>query len=238
MKTIYTIAKREFKAYFFSPIAYVYLITFLVVTSWFFFRGFFLVGQADLRPFFSLMPWIYLIFVPAVAMAKWSEEKKLGTVELLLTLPVKDSHVVLGKFVAAKLLIGGALILTLPLPITVAILGDMDWGPVIGGYIGLMLLGSAYLAIGLFISALTENQIVAFILGVVACFALLIIGEPIVTTSAPGFLVGIFQYLGLGTHFGSIGRGVIDSRDIIYYLSVIVFFLWCNLKAVESRSWK
>lgn len=236
MNTIFTITKREFKAYFLSPIAYVYIITFLVVTSWLFFRGFFIIGQAEMRTFFSLMPWVYLFFIPAVSMGKWSEEKKLGTMELLLTLPVKDIQVVAAKFFASLALVSTALTLTLTIPVTVAVLGDADPGPIIGGYIGLLLLGAAYLAIGLFVSALTENQIIAFIVGVVACFILLIFGEPIFTISIPDFLVGIFQYLGLATHFASVGRGVIDSRDIIYYLSVIGFFLWLNLKVIEARA--
>jgi ABC-2 type transport system permease protein len=238
MNTILTIAKREFRAYFLSPIAYVYLITFLVISNWLFFRNFFVIGQADMRTFFSLMPWVFLFFIPAVSMGKWSEEKKLGTMELLLTLPVKDSQVVLGKFSAAFALILTALALTIPIPISVLILGNADPGPMISGYIGLMFMGAAYLAIGLFVSALTENQIIAFILGVTASFVLLIFGEPIFTASLPKALIKIFQYLGLGTHFGSIGRGVLDSRDIIYYISVIGFFLWLNLKAIEARSWK
>jgi len=238
MKTILTITKKEFKAYFFSPIAYVYLITFLVITNWLFFRSFFIIGQADMRAFFSLMPWIYLFFIPAVSMSKWSEEKKLGTIELLLTLPLKDFYVVTAKFLASLGLIVAALLLTLSIPITAAILGDIDVGPIIGGYIGLIFMGAAYLAIGLFISSLTENQIIAFILAVVASFLLLICGEPIVTASLPHSLVGFFQYLGLGTHFTSIGRGVLDSRDFIYYLSIIGFFIWLNLKVIEARSWK
>lgn len=238
MKTVLTIAKREFKAYFLSPIAYVYLITFLVISNWLFFRSFFLIGQTDMRAFFGLMPWIFLFFIPAVSMSKWSEERKLGTMELLLTLPVKDSQVVLGKFFAALGLVTAALLFTLPIPISVSLLGTVDAGPIIGGYIGLLFMGAAYLAIGLFISALTENQIIAFILGVVVCFVLLIFGEPIFTAGVPKALVGIFQYLGLSTHFGSIGRGILDSRDIIYYISMIAFFLWLNLKAIDSRSWK
>ena len=238
MSTVFTIAKREFKAYFLSPIAYVYLITFLVVTNWLFFRSFFLISQIDMRSYFMMMPWVFLFFVPAVSMSKWSEEKKLGTMEFLLTLPVRDSHVVLGKFFAALSLLSVALIFTLTLPLTLVLLGDADAGPMIGGYLGLLLMGAAYLSIGLFVSALTENQIIAFILGVVASFMLLIIGEPLFTLGVPDFLVSAFQYLGLGTHFSSMGRGVLDSRDVIYYLSVIGFFLWLNLKAVEARSWR
>lgn len=238
MNTIYIIAKKEFKAYFVSPIAYVYIITFLVLTSWMFFRAFYLIGQANMRPFFAIMPWIFLFFIPAVSMSKWSEEKKLGTIELLLTLPVRDIHVILGKFFASLLLIIVSLILTCTVPITVLLLGGSDLGPIIGGYLGLVFLGAAYLAIGLFISALTENQIIAFILSLISCFMLLVVGETIVTSSMPDFLVGFMHYASLGSHFSSIGRGVLDSRDIIYYVTLIIFFLWLNLKAIQVRAWK
>ena len=233
MNIVLMIARREFKAYFTSPIAYVYLSTFLVVMTWLFFRGFFLIGETSLRSFFGLMPWIYLFFVPAVAMGKWAEERKAGTLELLFTYPLEKSHVVLAKFLAGLGLISVALLLTLVIPVTVSFLGSLDWGPVIGGYLGLVFLGGAYLAIGLWISSLTENQIIAFILGVVTCFLLFIIGEPIVTAGLSPLTAQFFQYLGLGSHFDSIGRGVIDSRDLIYYFSVIGFFLFMNWKTLQ-----
>ncbi len=235
MNTIAAVAKREFLAYFRSPIAYVFLTTFLVLTCFFFFRGFFLIGQADLRPFFLLMPWIFLFFVPAVAMSKWAEERRQGTLELLLTLPVRDRDVVLGKFFAGLGLIGTALLGTLPLALTVSLLGDVDWGPIAGGYLGLIFLGGVYLAVGLVVSSCTQNQIIAFIVGVVVCFALLIVGEPIVTVALPDWLVAPMQYLGLGYHFSSIGRGVLDSRDLIYYVSLIGFFLWMNWMIIRER---
>lgn len=236
MKTILIIARREFAAYFTSPIAYVYLTTFLVVVNWFFFRSFFLIGQADMRVFFGLMPWVFLFFVPAVAMGKWAEERKQGTLEIMFTLPVRECDVVVAKFFAGLLLIAVALVLTLPIAITAAFTGSLDFGPVVGGYLGLFFLGGAYLAIGLVISALTENQIIAFIVGVVVSFFLLIIGTPFVTGGASGILARAVLYLGLGTHFESITRGVVTSRDIIYYLSVIGFFLFLNLKALETRA--
>lgn len=235
MKPIWTIAKREYKAYFLSPIAYVYLITFLVIMNLLFFRGFFLVGQAELRPMFALMPWVFLFFAPAVAMGKWAEEKKFRTLELLLTLPVKDYQVVVAKFLAGLALIASAILLTLPVAITVSLIGDLDWGPVIGGYLGAVLLGGAYLSIGLFFSSLTENQIIAFILGVVGCFVLFAVGFPIIIGGAKGIVAGTMQYLALGEHFHSIARGVIDTRDVIYYLSIIGFFLFLNLKVVKAR---
>ncbi|MBI4126064.1 MAG: ABC transporter permease subunit, partial [Deltaproteobacteria bacterium] len=152
MKTIWTIAKREFTAYFTSPIAYVYLTVYLAVTNWFFFRGFFIIGQADVRGLLSITPWIFLFFVPAVAMGKWAEERKLGTLEILFTLPLRHRDIAVGKFLAGQLLIAVALALTLPTALTVSLLGPLDWGPVIGGYVGLLFLGGAYLAIGLFAS--------------------------------------------------------------------------------------
>lgn len=237
MKTITAIAQREFLAYFRSPIAYVFLTTFIVLTCFLFFRGFYLIGQADLRPFFTLMPWIFLFFVPAVAMGKWAEERRQGTLELLLTLPIRDRDVVIGKFCAGLGLIAAALVCTLPVALTVHWLGNLDWGPVIGGYLGLLLLGGAYLAVGLVVSSCTQNQIIAFIVAVAVSFGLLIVGEPIVTVAIPSWLVGPVQYLGLGYHFSSISRGVIDSRDLLYYLSVIGFCLWINWVIIrEQRS--
>lgn len=236
MKTIWTIARREWKAYFVSPIAYIFLVTFLVITHWLFLKNYFLMGQNNLRVFFNLMPWVYLFFMPAVAMGKWSEERKQGTIELLFTLPVTKRDVVLGKFFAALGLLASALLLTFPLPLTAAWLGNVDWGPIIGGYLGLLLMGAAYLSICLWISALTVNQIIAFILGVVACFALFIIGEPLVTNGLPQTAIAFFQTLSLGNHFESIGRGIVDSRDIIYYASVIGLFLFFNRKAIEFQS--
>lgn len=235
MNTITAVARREFLAYFRSPIAYVFLTTFVVLTCFLFFRGFYLIGQADLRPFFMLMPWIFLFFIPAVAMGKWAEERRQGTLELLLTLPINDRDVVLGKFFAGLGLVAAALVSTLPVALTVSLLGNLDWGPVVGGYVGLLCLGGAYLSVGLVVSSCTHNQIIAFILGVAVCFVLLIIGEPIVTVAVPDWLVTPMQYAGLGYHFASIGRGVIDSRDLIYYISVIGFFLWMNWMIIRER---
>ncbi|MFA4874241.1 MAG: ABC transporter permease [bacterium] len=236
MNAIKTIAWREFRAYFTSPIAYVYLITFLVAVNWIFFRTFFLIGQADMRTFFEMMPWVFLFFVPAVAMGKWAEERKLGTLEILFTLPLRDSQIVAGKFAAGLMLIAAALLLTLPAAFTVSLMGNMDWGPVIGGYLGLLFLGGAYLAVGLFVSAFTDNQIIAFIGGVALSFFLLIIGTPLVVGGATGLFSQAMQYAGLGTHFLSIARGVIDSRDIVYYLSVIWFFIYLNLEILRARA--
>jgi ABC-2 type transport system permease protein len=237
MNAILGVFKREFRAYFNSPIAYVYITVFLAIVNWFFFRDFFLMEQATLRGFLEALPVYFLFFVPAVSMRLWSEERKLGTVELLLTLPVKDHEVVLGKFLAGLALLAVSLVLTFPLVITVKALGNPDMGAIFASYLGGLLLGAAYLAIGFFVSSLTENQIVAFILGISFCFAFFIVGENLVLLSSSGFLVPILKFLGLGTHFQSIARGVLDSRDLIYYLSLIGFFLFLNVRSVAERRW-
>lgn len=238
MRNTLTIFQKEFKSYFNSPIAYIFIITFLLFSSWLFFRTFFLIGQAHLRPLFGILPWLFLILAPAITMRAWAEEKKLGTMEILMTLPLKDYEIVLGKFFSSFFFMIITIILTFPLPLTVYILGNPDTGTIVGGYLGACLMGGAYLAIGLFTSSLTQNQIVAFIISIAICFALLIIGEDIALMSTPALLTPIFSYLSLGTHFQSISRGVIDSRDLIYYFSVIGFFLFLNTLALESRKWK
>jgi len=238
MKTILTIFWKEFRGYFNSPIAYIFIISFLVFTNWLFFKGFFLMNQSSLRSFFSILPWVFLFLAPAVTMRSWAEEKKLGTIELLMTLPVKDYEVVLGKFLAGFIFLIVTLLCTFPLPLTVMAVGNPDIGPIWGGYAGAFLMGGAYLAIGCFASSLTENQIVAFIIAIFLSFTLLIIGENLVIMNLPAALVPVFTFLGLGAHFESIGRGVIDSRDIIYYSSIIGFFLFLNGLSVESRKWK
>ena len=238
MRNILTIFQKEFKSYFNSPIAYIFIITFILFSSWLFFRTFFLIGQAHMRPLFGILPWLFLILAPAITMRAWAEEKKLGTMEILMTLPLKDHEVVLGKFFSSFLFMVTAVLLTFPLPLTVYVLGNPDTGTIIGGYLGACLMGGAYLAIGLFISSLTKNQIVAFIISIVTCFALLVIGEDFVLMSTPNMLAPIFTYLGLGAHFESISRGVIDSRDLIYYFSLIGFFLFLNILTIESRKWK
>ena len=233
-----TIFKKEFKTFFISPIAYIFIVVYLVVTNFLFFQSFFLINQADMRSYFSILPWIFLLFVPAITMRSWAEEKKLKTLELLLTWPISDFQVVAGKFLASFCFLAITILLSISVPITVSLLGSPDPGPIIGGYIGALLMGAAYLAIGLWISSFTENQIVAFILGVVITFALFIVGNPFVTMAAPSMLVPVLNYIGLGNHFQSIERGVIDTRDILYYVSVVGFFLFLNVQTLGSRKWE
>ena len=238
MENILTITKKEFRSYFISPIAYIFITVFLVISNFLFFQSFFLINQADMREYFSLLPWIFLFFIPAITMRSWAEEKRGKTLELLLTWPLSDIEVVIGKYLASLAFLFVAILSSLTIPITIAILGSPDMGPIIGGYVGALLMGGAYLAIGLWISSHTENQIIAFIVGVVASFIMFIIGNPFVTMAVPGWMVPLFSYLGLGNHFQSIERGVIDSRDIIYYLSVIGFFLFLNVQSLGSRKWE
>ncbi|MBU1022845.1 ABC transporter permease [bacterium] len=237
LKKIGIIFKKEFSLYFNSAIAYIFIVAFLVVSAWFFMNGFFLIAQADMRNYFQLLPWIFLFFVPAVTMRLWAEERRSGTMEVLLTLPFRDVEIVVGKYLAAFAFLILTVILSFPIPLTIMKMGSPDMGPIIGGYVGAFLLGGAYLAIGMFISSLCDNQMIAFILSVVASFVLLIIGEPFVLQSIPDTLKPAAQYLGLSSHFQNIGKGVIDTRDVIYYFSVIFVFIYATMRKLESRLW-
>ena len=170
MRIILTIFRKELKSYFISPIAYIFMITFLVFMSWYFFRGFFIVGEASMRSFFTFIPWIFLFFIPAISMRSWSDENKSGTLAFLLTFPVRDYEVVIGKYLASLVLMILTVLGTLPLVMVVNFFGDPDMGPIIGGYLGVILLGSAYLAIGFVMSLTTKNQIIAFIMSLLVCF--------------------------------------------------------------------
>ncbi|PLX27465.1 ABC transporter [Candidatus Parcubacteria bacterium] len=225
-------------AYFNSPIAYIFIGVFLVVGNFLFFKNFFLYGQANLRPYFDLLPWIFLFLSPAVTMRLWAEEKKSGTIEFLLTLPVSDWQVVVAKFLGALCFVVITLSLSFTLPISVAFIGDVDWGPVIGGYLGAIFLAGSYLSLGLFISSLTKNQIIAFLMALVACFAAFIIGADFVLYGAPQIFVPLMKFIGLGSHFSNISKGVIDTKDLIYYSSFIFLFLWLNARVIEARAWK
>ncbi len=237
MKNIITIARKEFRTYFESPIAYIFITAFLLLVNFLYLWTFFLVGQADMRSFFGFMPFVFLFLVPSITMRLWAEERKMGTLEVLLTLPVQEKEVVLGKFIASFVFLLVMLALTFNIPLLVGFLGDPDWGMIICGYLGCLLMGTSYLAIGLFASALSDNQIVAFILAIAICTAMLIVGEWFFLILVPDIFVPFFNYLGLGTHFESMGRGVIDTRDLLYYISVIGVFLYLNVYTVENRNW-
>ena len=235
------ILKREFAAYFGSPVAYVFIVIFLLLSGFFTFMisQFYEAGQADLRGFFDWHPWIFLFLIPAVGMRLWAEERRTGTIELILTLPVSLTQLILGKFLAAWLFIGVALLLTFPMFLTVVYLGDPDTGAVFSAYLGSFLLAGAYLSVGCMTSSLTRNQVISFILSVVICLFLVLAGWPPVTDFfsgwAPIWLVNIVSGFSFMSHFASIERGVIDLRDLCYYLSVIFFMLFANGVILQNR---
>jgi ABC-2 type transport system permease protein len=233
MRQVSHIFQKEFKAYFVSPIAYIVIAIFLLVTGWFFFTPFFLFNQANLRSFFALLPIVFSFVVPAVTMRLFSEELNVGSYEILLTMPVTIVDIVLGKFLASMVFVAAMLLPTLAYPITVSLLGQLDWGPIAGGYMGAVLLGGAFSAIGLFASSLTRNQIIAFITGMAICFGLTLIDKMLFFL--PPSLVGILGYLGADFHFQNISRGIVDSRDILYFLSVCFVGLYGTHVAMQEK---
>jgi ABC-2 type transport system permease protein len=241
MNGMINVMRRELAGYFATPVAYVFIVIFLVMTSVFTFYlgGFFQRGIADLEPFFRFHPWLYLFLVPAIAMRLWAEERRSGTIELLLTLPLSLGQAVLGKFLAAWLFIGLCLLLTFPMWLTVNYLGDPDNGAILAGYLGSWLMAGGMLAIGSCMSALTRNQVIAFILSVVACFVFLLSGLPMVldlfTGWAPQPLVDAIAGLSFLSHFSDISKGVIDVRDLVYFTLVIGFWLAANVVLLEMK---
>ncbi len=228
-----TIMKKELMSYFTTPIAYIVISVFLIVTGWFFFSTFFLYNQAELREFFRLLPVIFAFVIPAVSMRLFSEEKNTGTFEILMTLPVSINDVVIGKLLASTVFVALMLLPTVIYAISVVFIGSLDIGPVVGGYLGALLLGAAFSAIGVFSSSLTKNQIVAFIVGLVICLALTLIDKFLFFL--PGSILNIFEYFGADYHFRNITRGIIDSRDIIYFLSVVAIGVIGTKQILEER---
>ncbi|MGD1084984.1 MAG: ABC transporter permease [Verrucomicrobiota bacterium] len=234
LRNIWTIAKRELGGYFSSPVAYVFIVIFLLLTGFFTFMsrgGFFERGQASLdASFFVWHPWIYLFLVPAVGMRLWAEERRVGTLELLLTMPVTAWQAIVGKFLASWLFLALALFLTFPVVITVNYLGSPDNGVIFTAYVGSFLMAGAYLAVSSMTSAMTRNQVVSFIIAVVICLLLVLCGFPPVTDTlaewGKPWLVNLVAAFSVMTHFGSFSKGVLDSRDVIFFVSVIVFSLF------------
>ncbi len=233
MHQVVHIFRREFNAYFISPIAYIVISIFLLVTGWFFFATFFLFNQANLRTFYALLPVIFAFVIPAITMRLISEELNVGSDEILLTMPVTARDVILGKFFASVAMIIAMLVPTFAYPLTVSLMGPLDWGPVIGGYMGAILLGAAFSAVGLFASALTRNQIIAFIIGLAICFALTLIDK--LLHFIPQSLLGFFAYLGADFHFQNIAKGIIDSRDILYFVSVCFIGLYAAYLGLRAK---
>jgi ABC-2 type transport system permease protein len=233
MKQAVHIFRKEFSGYFISPIGYIVISIFLVVTGWFFFSTFFLFNQANLRNFFSLLPITFSFVIPALTMRLFSEELNIGSYELLLTMPVTFHDVIAGKFMACIAFIAAMLVPTIAYPVFVTMMGQLDWGPVIGGYLGTILMGGAFAAVGLFASSLTRNQIIAFIVGTAICFSLTMIDKMLFFL--PKTFLGVMTYLGTGYHFQNISKGIIDSRDILYFLSVVFLGLYGAYLSMQEK---
>ena len=235
------IFRRELLSYFATPLAYVFIVIFLITNGIFTFElgGFYVRGQADLLPFFSFHPWLYLFMVPAIAMTLWADERKTGSIELLLTLPIRLSEAVIGKFLAAWGLTGIALLLTFPIWITVNYLGNPDNGVIVAAYMGSWFMAGGFLAIGSCLSACTKNPVIAFILTVAICFLFVIMGSPILLNAFPQWvpqvLVDAFSAMGFLTHFDSIARGVLDIRDFLFFTVFIAAWLLASAIVIEMK---
>lgn len=233
MRQVLLIFQREFKDYFISPIAYIVIATFLLVIGGLFFSSFFVMGQADLRVFFSRLPFTFALVVPIITMRLFSEELNVGSYELLLTLPVTYIDIILGKFLAAVAFVAAILIPTLSYPIFISFLGDLDWGVVIGGYIGTLLMGAAYAAIGIFFSSVTRNQIIAAIVGMVICAVLAFVDQ--LLFFLPDAVLKIVAYISTGYHFQNIAKGIIDTRDLLYFGSIMFLGLYATHLGLQSK---
>lgn len=235
MNNILTIYKKELRSYFSSPVAYIVLAVFLIITGWFFTSNLFLGGVVTMRNVFDIIPFIFLFFIPAITMRSFAEEKKTGTIELLLTKPITDLDIVIGKFLAALTLTAVALLFTWIYVISLTFIGKLDFGAVAGAYLGLLLMAGIYVSIGIFASSLTHNQVVAFIISFLIVFALFMLNK--VLMFLPSGLASIFEYLSIDYHFGNIARGVLDTRNLIYYFSGILIFILLTKTSLESRRW-
>ncbi len=233
MRSAQQVFKKDFKVYFVSPIAYIVISVFLVLSGWLFFSPFFIYNQAEMRNFFSILPVIFSLVIPAVTMRLFSEELNTGSYELLLTMPVSIGDVILGKFMSAVAFVFVMLLPTLSYAIFISFYGDLDWGPVIGAYLGALLLGAAFSSIGLFASAITKNQIIAFIIGMAICFFLTLVDKMLFFL--PKSMVTIFQFLGADFHFQNISRGILDTRDILYFLSVCFIMLYGTNLVIQEK---
>jgi ABC-2 type transport system permease protein len=240
MNSVWPIAKKELRSAFNSPIAYIAMIFFLLFnTFWLFFvQRFFIANVASIRSLFQVMPWVFIILVPAITMRMWAEERKLGTVELLETLPFTEWKMVMGKFLGAFLLLCLMLVFTLPIPLLAGMFGRFDAGQIVTEYLGVLLMGAACVAIGSYISSLTKNQISAFIFTVLILIALNAIGLVFAFIKAPTFIMDALRWIALYTHFDSFEKGVLDTRDLLYYVIVGTLFLFLTVKTLVFRKWR
>jgi len=237
MRNMKAIFFKEMKSYFNSPMAYIFLVIFAVITGYFFTRTFFLFKQSDMRSLFNIIPLVYLFFIPAITMSLIAREKNLGTMEVMSTLPLRDLDFVVGKFLAALSLVLAGLLISLVHFFTLTQVGtNIDYGAVFTGYLGIALAGAVYSAVGTFASSLTDNQVVAFIIGIFIVLIFFLMDKMLMFV--PAALTGIIQYLSVDYHLSNISRGVIDSRNLIYFASVVGLFLFMTVRMLEIRRWK
>ena len=240
MRSTLVLAAKELKQIFLSPIAYAFLMVFVFFVTFMFFRAFFLVGEASMAGFFFWIPLAFALVIPGITMRAWPEERKQGTIEFLLTSPVETGQIVVAKFLAALVLVACALALTLFVPYTVARFGDLDPGPVLGGYLGALLLGGTCISIGMFCSSFTQDQIVAFLVSVITLLGLVLLGFDYFQSEfgAKSTIGAIVRVVSPTTHFEQIGRGVIDVRNLWYFGATIVLFLYLNARVIDLRRWR
>lgn len=236
MQNTWAIAKKELRSHFYSPTAYIYLVVFLLFTGYFFAQPLFLINQAGLEHFLEVVPLLLVFFVPAVTMRAITEELKTGTMETLMTLPIQEHEILFGKYLAALLLTTAAIAATIPYPLAVALLGDLDVGAAAGAYLGLWLLAASFTALGICSSTGTRNQIVAFILGLLIAFTLFLFGK--IQALLPPTLGHLFNFLGFDSHLANLFRGVLDTRDLVYFLSLTGVFLFASHLQLKSRRWR
>ena len=237
MRNLKAVYFKELKSYFNSPMAYIFLVIFAVINGYFFTRTFFLFNQSDMRSLFNIIPLVYLFFIPAVTMSLIAREKTQGTMEVISTLPLKDIDFVAGKFLAAFSLVVTGLLVTLIHFFTLTQVGtNVDYGAVFSGYLGLALAGAVYSSVGTFASSITDNQVVAFIIGIFIVLVFFLMDKMLMFV--PVYLTGIIQYLSVDYHLSNISRGVIDSRNLIYFASVVGFFLFMTVQILEIRKWR
>ena len=236
MRNIITLTKKELKEFFNSPTPYILFVVFLLITGWFFAAPLFLLNQATMEEFLSIIPLLFVFFLPAITMRLFSEELKMGTVEALATLPIKDSEILLGKYLTAISMLCANLALTFIYPLILGLLGSPDWGQILSSYLGIFLLGAAFTAIGIFASTLTKNQVISFIIGFFICFVFFLLGK--ITHLLPGFMGEVLNILSIDSHFEPFAKGVIYMRDLIYFVSLAAVFLAASFSVFSSRRWR
>ena len=237
MRNLKAVYFKEMKSYFNSPMAYIFLVIFAVINGYFFTRTFFLFNQSDMRALFNIIPLVYLFFIPAITMSLIAREKNLGTMEVISTLPLKDMDFVVGKFLAAlSLVVTGLLVTSIHFFTLIQVGTNVDYGAVFTGYLGLALVGAVYSSVGTFASSVTDNQVVAFIIGIFIVLIFFLMDKMLMFV--PTYLTGLIQYLSVDYHLSNISRGVIDTRNLVYFASVVGFFLFMTIRILEIRKWR